>query len=119
MSLAELDQIEVRIIGRYLNRLADFASLHPDHLIRVFDGEEFSYEGPFDRKAIEAQIGITDETTVSIRTAKSEKLGGSCHSVLFIHGNLEDVVSGSQYTVGDGAIDDLLLQDLDRDLYGA
>ena len=92
MSFAELEDTERRIINRYLKRVAILAEENPGLKVRVFDGEEHSYEGPFNSAAIKEQVGITDETVITVILPTGHK-----HSVILVHGNGEDVVSDCAY----------------------
>lgn len=70
--------------------------------ISVYDGEEFALKHSRDPAAIRAECAATDETTFVIRD-NTTKVG----TILFIHGNDEDVLSDyswSEYYPGSDAL---------------
>jgi hypothetical protein len=94
MALKDLSLIEREIIGRYIDRVEAMAKVkYRDMSVIIRDEEGAVYVGPFNRGLIEIQIGNTDVTKVSVQVSDIER-----HTVLFIHGNEEDVVSDSGYT---------------------
>lgn len=94
MALKDCSIIEREIIGRYLDRVQVLAGERPATRVIVRDeGFEIAYKGSFDRAAIEEAIGQTDITKIAVSASDTER-----HSVMFIHGNDEDVVSDSGWS---------------------
>jgi hypothetical protein len=106
MALTDIDAIERRIITAYLDRVEKLAAERPTLQIRVFDGEETSYLGAFDRAGIEKVVGITEETRVYVR------VGDESHVTVFLHGNYEDVISDSAANAAGEWLEDHLLKGL-------
>ena len=79
-----LDPVERKIINRVIKQ-----ALANGWLISVFDGEEYPVKYSREYGKITAEVAATDETRLVIRAADRAKLG----TVLFIHGNGEDVLS--------------------------
>ena len=111
MALKDLSKTEQEIIGRYLDRVDALHSERIDRLeeeqVRVIvrDEEEVVYIGPFDRSAIEIQIGNTDITKITVKVSDTEH-----HRTLLIHGNEEDVVSNSGWTKAAEWLEEKLLK---------
>lgn len=92
-----INQIERRIINVVLSNIANLAHEYPNLEVRVSDEEELEYVGPADTDKIRGAIGHTDMTRVAVylRDGKSSRA-----SVLFIHGNYEDVLSDTSWSKG-------------------
>lgn len=90
-----IDQIERRIINVVLSNIANLAHEYPNLEVRVSDEEELEYVGPADTDKIRGAIGHTGMTRVAVylRDGKSSRA-----SVLFIHGNYEDVLSATSWS---------------------
>lgn len=107
MALQDLSITEREIITRYLDNLELLNEERGDLQVIVFDGEEVSFSGGFIRESVEEEIGITDETKITVVTG--EWLDQR-HSTLFIHGNEEDVVSNSGWTNNGEWLEEKLLK---------
>lgn len=92
-----ISQTERKIINVVLSNIANLAHEYPNLEVRVSDEAELEYAGPADTDKIRAAIGHTGMTRVGVylRDGKSSRA-----SVLFIHGNEEDVLSDSSWGKG-------------------
>lgn len=96
-----ISQTERRIINVVLSNIANLQHQYPNLIVRVFDEEDLTYTGPADIAAIRKEIGHTGMTRVMViipNLHAAGKSGGA--SVLFIHGNEEDVLSDSSWGEG-------------------
>lgn len=105
MALKDLSFAERKIIGRYLDRVADVCAENPTHFITVTDEEEPVYQDTFNRALIEAAIGDTDYTRIRVRVGADQ-----VHSTFFVHGNDEDVVSDSSWSAKGEWLEEKLLK---------
>jgi hypothetical protein len=72
-----------------IDKVIEWALSSPERQIALFDGEEESCPRTRDIDAIRKEVAITDHTSAIIYDMGHKHLG----SVLFIHGNGEDVLS--------------------------
>lgn len=90
--MQHLPQIEREIIEAVLD-----AVVARGLIVSIHDGEEWALKASDDLPAIKAAIGATDETTLRFRDPSRFADGGRVRtvgSVLLIHGNGCDVLSG-------------------------
>ncbi|MTH61149.1 hypothetical protein [Paracoccus litorisediminis] len=97
--MEHISATERRIIRRVLTNISDLLTKHPGLTVNVHDEAEMVYSGPFDRKKIEEEIGHTGMTTITVKVPATQHPVVRA-TVLFIHGNEEDVLSDSGCSEG-------------------
>lgn len=99
-----MDATEAKIANRLLTAILR----HPDLLVRVFDGEEWSTDWTRDRAAIQRETAATDMTRYSITRLADNGAARRLGSILLIHGNGEDVISDYSWNTKVDAVEALL-----------
>lgn len=74
--------VEERIIRTFVRE-----ALKKGYMLRTYDGEEYSTDWETSENKIMSNVGITDTTSIVVRTADKKPMG----VVLLIHGNGEEV----------------------------
>ena len=90
-----ISKAEQRIMNRVLANIQQLHREFPDLTVRVRDEEQVVYDGKPDIDAIRKELGHTGMTRVYVYPEGTAQCRAS---VLFVHGNEEDVLSDSSWS---------------------